>query len=557
MTRLGLTDNGLDALFLAAAARHCPPGWEPGRLAAVLKAIAAVETGGTFNPEAFVADDGGSGCSAVGLMQLNAVAVADLRERDPSVPVVPRRWDSPAAARAGGDPRLDPARSIELAARYLASMRTRYGHVDLETAIGCYNGGPANPVAAYARRVLALAERYAPVAVAAPAEAGASSVVPRPPGASAATAPESAYTRAVGVILTEAERVAGLGVPYRWGGIDLDGFDCAGLVVHCYARAGLALPRTAEAQWQSARPVEADSAAPADLVFFWGSDPATPPDEASHVAIWCGDGTMIHAPGEGATVRRETWQPGGFWAGLQHAWARPLVLRALAAAPPLPARGAMPGGTGDGVSGPAAGDASGSDALLAAGALARVAAIADKLNLRAAPGLDGAVLGVLPAATPALVLGGPVDADGYHWWQVLTPAGDPRVGWVAGAYLVPLRARSPLLPVPGGSAVAVAVVGTGGEGLRLRAAPSVTAPIRQVLLDGSIARLLELGPVVDGRAWARIAVPGRAAERAAPARHPAHGQPWPVETGWVAARWLCPLPAELRDPGAGDPGGLT
>lgn len=62
-----------------------------------------------------------------------------------------------------------------------------------------------------------------------------------------------------------------------------------------------------------------------------------------------------------------------------------------------------------------------------------VSVAADGLNLRAAAGLDGAVLDTLAAGETATVTGDLVSADGYTWYQVVDAAGI--YGWVAGDYL--------------------------------------------------------------------------------------------------------------------------
>lgn len=56
------------------------------------------------------------------------------------------------------------------------------------------------------------------------------------------------------------------------------------------------------------------------------------------------------------------------------------------------------------------------------------------LRRRSAPGTSSDVIDSLPPGTQVAVLGGPVEADGYHWWQVRV--GDGREGWVAGEELV-------------------------------------------------------------------------------------------------------------------------
>jgi len=71
------------------------------------------------------------------------------------------------------------------------------------------------------------------------------------------------------------------------------GFDCSGLVYFVYGQFGYSLPRTARAQYkyQDGAAVEKDDLLPGDLVFF-----ATNGGRAvSHVGIYLGDGSFIHA----------------------------------------------------------------------------------------------------------------------------------------------------------------------------------------------------------------------------------------------------------------------
>jgi hypothetical protein len=57
------------------------------------------------------------------------------------------------------------------------------------------------------------------------------------------------------------------------------------------------------------------------------------------------------------------------------------------------------------------------------------------LNVRGAPGLSGIILGVQPTGSQGTVIGGPVFADGFWWWQVNFDTGAD--GWVAGDFLEP------------------------------------------------------------------------------------------------------------------------
>jgi Bacterial SH3 domain len=56
------------------------------------------------------------------------------------------------------------------------------------------------------------------------------------------------------------------------------------------------------------------------------------------------------------------------------------------------------------------------------------------LRRRSAPGTSSQVLDTLPPGTQVALMEGPVELDGYHWWNVRL--GDGREGWVAGEELV-------------------------------------------------------------------------------------------------------------------------
>ncbi|MFB7313173.1 NlpC/P60 family protein [Streptomyces sp. NPDC056192] len=108
-----------------------------------------------------------------------------------------------------------------------------------------------------------------------------------------------------------------LGTPYSWGGgnsngpstgsccspngssgKNIKGFDCSGLTLYAYAKAGIALPRTAAQQYAASEPVKPGQKRPGDLVFYGSS--AT---RIHHVAIYVGGGYMIEAPRPGTSVR--------------------------------------------------------------------------------------------------------------------------------------------------------------------------------------------------------------------------------------------------------------
>jgi cell wall-associated NlpC family hydrolase len=86
-----------------------------------------------------------------------------------------------------------------------------------------------------------------------------------------------------------------LGKPYVWGSSGPSGFDCSGLMQWSYAQAGVHLPRTSQAQRYAGHQVPLSQAQPGDLVTYRS--------DASHVAMYMGNGQVIHAPYPGAPVR--------------------------------------------------------------------------------------------------------------------------------------------------------------------------------------------------------------------------------------------------------------
>ncbi|WP_253195072.1 C40 family peptidase [Streptomyces sp. MP131-18] len=88
-----------------------------------------------------------------------------------------------------------------------------------------------------------------------------------------------------------------VGLPYGWGQAGPDAFDCSGLIQWAWARAGVALPRTSQAQAGAGRRVALSDAQPGDIVVYR--------EDASHVAMYVGGGQMVHAPYPGAQVRYE------------------------------------------------------------------------------------------------------------------------------------------------------------------------------------------------------------------------------------------------------------
>jgi cell wall-associated NlpC family hydrolase len=86
-----------------------------------------------------------------------------------------------------------------------------------------------------------------------------------------------------------------LGCPYVWAGASPSGFDCSGFVLYVYKKVGVSLPHSSRMQYGCGQPVSRGDLQPGDLIFFYSP--------ISHVAIYIGDGKMIHAAGTGKDVR--------------------------------------------------------------------------------------------------------------------------------------------------------------------------------------------------------------------------------------------------------------
>lgn len=109
-----------------------------------------------------------------------------------------------------------------------------------------------------------------------------------------------------------------IGTPYRYGGEDLRGFDCSGLVFYTHDKRGIEVPRTADEQSRAATPVSTDALVPGDLIFF-----RIRSRRVDHVGIYAGGGRFIHAPSTGQVVsmaylddpyyRRHMIGAGRFW----------------------------------------------------------------------------------------------------------------------------------------------------------------------------------------------------------------------------------------------------
>lgn len=87
-----------------------------------------------------------------------------------------------------------------------------------------------------------------------------------------------------------------LGVPYRFARSEPGvAFDCSGLTKWAWGMAGVSLPHQSRQQFNTTRRIPKEHAQPGDLIYYYSP--------ISHVAIYLGEGRLIHAPATGDVVK--------------------------------------------------------------------------------------------------------------------------------------------------------------------------------------------------------------------------------------------------------------
>ncbi len=107
---------------------------------------------------------------------------------------------------------------------------------------------------------------------------------------SGAGAPSAAGERAVRYAVEQ------LGKPYEWGAEGPETYDCSGLTSEAWRAAGAEVPRTSQEQWARLERIDLVDLRPGDLVVYF--------HDATHVALYLGDGMVVHAPRPGAAGSR-------------------------------------------------------------------------------------------------------------------------------------------------------------------------------------------------------------------------------------------------------------
>ncbi|MFD5265687.1 NlpC/P60 family protein [Streptomyces sp. NPDC058335] len=86
-----------------------------------------------------------------------------------------------------------------------------------------------------------------------------------------------------------------LGKPYEWGAEGPKSYDCSGLTSEAWRAAGSPIPRTSQEQWAELKHIPLAELRPGDLVVYF--------PEATHVAIYLGEGKVVQAPRAGEEIK--------------------------------------------------------------------------------------------------------------------------------------------------------------------------------------------------------------------------------------------------------------
>ena len=111
-------------------------------------------------------------------------------------------------------------------------------------------------------------------------------------GASSAPVPSPAGGASTAIAWAQRE----IGKPYVWAAAGPDSFDCSGLMMFVWGKAGVSLPHSAQGQYDVTTHVSVSQLQPGDLVFY--DSPVI-----GHVGIYVGGGQMIVADHTGTDIR--------------------------------------------------------------------------------------------------------------------------------------------------------------------------------------------------------------------------------------------------------------
>lgn len=86
-----------------------------------------------------------------------------------------------------------------------------------------------------------------------------------------------------------------IGKPYRYGAAGPNSFDCSGLTMFVWGRAGVSIPHGTRAQYNATKRVARADLQPGDIVYYFG--------QWRHAGLYIGGGKMIHSVHPGVNVR--------------------------------------------------------------------------------------------------------------------------------------------------------------------------------------------------------------------------------------------------------------
>jgi peptidoglycan DL-endopeptidase CwlO len=213
--------------------------------------------------------------------------------RKTSVALERQRQDGLAAAAAARAAAAQAAHQAELAAD-----RARVARSAAEKRAAQLAAARASAEAARQKAAARAAEKAATQLQSRPKPQSPQSQRPGPPPAADPTPPPPppSTNGGVGAVIAYAE--AQIGKPYQWGGAGPNSFDCSGLTMRAWQRAGVNLSHYTGAQWAETSRVAISDLRAGDLVFYGSSGPTS-----HHMGLYVGGGQMIEAPYTGANVR--------------------------------------------------------------------------------------------------------------------------------------------------------------------------------------------------------------------------------------------------------------
>ena len=201
--------------------------------------------------------------------------------------------DAKTAAEQAAAVRADLQRKQSQLQVQIAIVKSRYATLTPDQRTALAAPGHVPPVQILA----APAPDALPNLDAPPAEAPApvpEAPAPAPEAVPLAAVPSTGGGSGEGAIAVQAA-LTRIGDPYVWGGGGPNQFDCSGLVMWSFQQAGIFLPHSSQALAAGGQPVSMSDIQPGDVINYYS--------DASHSAIYIGDGMMVHASTFGVPVR--------------------------------------------------------------------------------------------------------------------------------------------------------------------------------------------------------------------------------------------------------------